>query len=276
VAFAQRIEHLERVRVKLNKSEELQRLLHILYYQSVSELKQEIAKKYLGFIWWFLDPVLYRGVFYLLFASGLRGGGSGQDFVWFLFCGLVPWKWFASSLENCSRAITANANLISQVYFPKIILPATVFAAQTFKFLIVLLVLLPALVVVGKLDPAIFPALLALLLLNTVLNFSVGALAAAVVPFLPDLKQVISYSTIFLFFLSGIFFDVEQLSPEVAQWLRLNPMLTMIAYYRHLLLGLPIPEIASLNIVLAECAIMILLTLFIYRRYDRIFPRLVV
>ena len=126
----------------MKKKEEWQRLGHILYYQAVSDMKQEIDRKYLGVVWWFLDPMLYMGVFYVLFSSGLRGGSSGPEFVWFLLCGLVPWKWFAGSLENCSRSITSNASLISQVYFPKIILPATAFVAQSFKFMIVLLVLL--------------------------------------------------------------------------------------------------------------------------------------
>jgi lipopolysaccharide transport system permease protein len=255
---------------------DLDRFGHILYYQSISELKQEISKKYLGFLWWFLDPVLYMGVFYLLFATGLRGGSSGAEFVWFLFCGLVPWKWFASSMENGARAISGNASLISQVYFPKIILPATIFVAQTFKFLIVFAVLLLALLVTGKLQLTMLPLLLALLLLNALLNLCVGALAAAVVPFLPDLKQVISYSTIFLFFLSGIFFNADSLSPEAVTWLQYNPMLTLIAYYRHALMGLPIPEAASMTIVLAETAALVLLTAFLYWRFDRIFPRLVV
>jgi lipopolysaccharide transport system permease protein len=260
----------------MNTSGELQRLGHILYYQSISELKQEIAKKYLGFIWWFLDPVMYMGVFYLLFATGLRGGSTGQDFVWFLFCGLVPWKWFAGSLENCSRSIIGNASLISQVYFPKIILPSTVFVAQSFKFLIVLTVLLLALLAAGRLQFTALIMLPALILLQAILNLSIGALAAALVPFLPDLKQVISYSTIFLFFLSGIFFDVNQMSPEAIEWLRFNPMLTLISAYRHVLLGLPMPEAANLNIVYLEIALLCLLTTLVYKRYDRVFPRLVI
>ena len=254
---------------------ETQRILHILYYQAVAELKLELAKKYLGFLWWFLDPILYMGVFYALFATGLRGTERGADFVWFLFCGLVPWKWFGSSLENCSRAIVGNANLISQVYFPKLILPATVFVAQTFKFFVVLVVLLVALAFAGRLSVDAMPPLLLLILVQALLNLSVGALAAAVVPFVPDLRQVISYSTIFLFFLSGIFFDVSNLAPEVIAWLKYNPMLQLIAAWRQVLLGTPLPEAASMTIVLAETAGLSLLALLVYRRYDRVFPRLV-
>jgi lipopolysaccharide transport system permease protein len=189
---------------------------------------------------------------------------------------LIPWKWFASCLENCSRSITANGSLISQVYFPKVILPATVFVAQTFKFFVVMLALLLALAFAGYLQLASLPTLLGLIAIQAVLNITVGALAAAVVPFLPDLKQLISYSTIFLFFLSGIFFDVDQLSPEVAEWLRFNPMLTLIAAYRNALMGTPMPEMASMPIVGIEILVLLSLTVLVYRRYDRVFPRLVV
>lgn len=260
----------------MNKKEEWQRLGHILYYQALSDMKQEIDRKYLGVVWWFLDPMLYMGVFYVLFASGLRGGSSGSEFVWFLLCGLVPWKWFAGSLETCSRSITSNASLISQVYFPKIILPATAFVAQSFKFLIVLFVLMLALLLSGRLPVDNLPLLLGLILLQGALNFSIGAFSAALIPFVPDLKQLISYSVMLMFFLSGIFYNLGNLSPEVMLWLQYNPMLTIIAAYRHLLLDAPAPEQSLLNIVYLEVTLLFLLSLFMYYRYDRIFPRLLV
>lgn len=99
----------------MNTDSELKRYGYLLFYQAKAELKQEVSKKYLGVIWWFLDPILYMSVFYALFATGLRGGQKGEEFVWFLFCGLVPWKWFANSVENCSRAIVSNGGLVSQV-----------------------------------------------------------------------------------------------------------------------------------------------------------------
>jgi lipopolysaccharide transport system permease protein len=260
----------------LKASEDIRRYLHILRYQSVSELKQEISKKYLGFLWWLLDPILYMSVFYLIFATGLRGAARGPDFVWFLLCGLVPWKWFSSSMENGSRSITGNASLISQVYFPKIILPTTIFIAQTFKFLIVFSIFLLVLALSGRLDYHNLLLLPGILLLQAALNLSIAALAGAVVPFAPDLKQLISYCTIFLFFLSGIFFDVAQLSDEAAQWLQYNPMLILISWYRHLLLGSPIPDIANIQLVCAEILVFSLATAAMYYRYDRVFPRLVI
>jgi lipopolysaccharide transport system permease protein len=255
---------------------EIARYGHILYFQSIAELKQELAKKYLGFIWWFLDPILYMGVFYALFASGLRGGARGEDFIWFLFCGLVPWKWFASSVENCSRAITSNGSLISQVYFPKIILPATVFIAQTFKFLIVFIVLIVVLYTQGRFSIFNIHLLTSLVLLQGLVCFSFGAIAAALVPFMLDIRALISYSTIFLFFLSGIFFDVSQLSPEVAAILKYNPMIAIISSYRHILLGTPMPEIANMTIVYAEVCIALIVAAALYMRLDRVFARLVI
>ena len=60
------------------------------------------------------------------------------------------------------------------------------------------------------------------------------------------------------------------------QWLQYNPMLTIISAYRHLLLDAPAPDQALLNIVYLEVALLFLLSLFMYHRYDRIFPRLLV
>ena len=93
------------------------------------------------------------GAFYVLFGIGLRQGGD--NFLFFLLCGLVPWKWFSSTLNSGSRSIVANAGLINQVYLPKYVFPLIVVVINTFKFTLVFPVLLLILILSGfELSPA--------------------------------------------------------------------------------------------------------------------------
>ena len=111
------------------------RYLELLFYRASAELKREASRAYLGITWWFIEPLLYMGVFYLVFGLGLRKGG--QDFVMYLLCGLITWKWLDSTVRTSSNVIAGSVGLMAQVYLPKIILPGVILVANTYKFLIV-------------------------------------------------------------------------------------------------------------------------------------------
>jgi len=121
--------------------------LNIILFKTWADLRAEASRAYIGFLWWFLEPLLYMAAFYVIFGLGLRMGGEG--FVYFLLCGLVPWKWFSSTVNNGSRAIEAGAGMIHQVYIPKVVLPTIIVAINTVKFLMILPLLIVFLLSVG-------------------------------------------------------------------------------------------------------------------------------
>src|SRR5690606_21854583 len=95
--------------------------IDLMFYKAYAELRAEATRAYLGFLWWFLEPVLFLAIFYAIFETGLRRGGAA--FVPFLLCGLVPWKWFASTVMGCANVMSRNYGIIQQVYVPKLVLP---------------------------------------------------------------------------------------------------------------------------------------------------------
>lgn len=239
----------------------------------MAELKRDSANMYLGMLWWVLEPVLYMLVFYLVFGMGLRKGG--MDFVLYLLCGLVPWKWLDSTVRTASTAISGSAGLMRQLYFPKWLLPGYIILANTYKFFIVLFLLLLFVVAAGV-SPSITWIILPLLVLvQLLLICALSAVASALVPLLPDLKYVVNYGMTMLFFLSGIFFDVVDLGEPVHSWLLWNPVLVLITAYRAVLLNQMWPDWISLAHVMIPVLIMLLLGLVLLVRLDRYYPRVV-
>ena len=208
--------------------------IELIFVKAWAEIKSEVSRAYIGFVWWFLEPLLYMGAFYLLFGIGLRQGGD--NFLYFLLCGLVPWKWFSSTLNSGSRSIVANAGLINQVYLPKYIFPLIVVVINTFKFTLVFPVLL-LLLVASSFEPspswwALVPILISQLLLVT----SGTCLLSCLVPYLPDLRYVIDNGMLLLMFLSGVFFSVDSLAPEIRNIFLLNPIAILLECYREVLI----------------------------------------
>ncbi|MEE8117916.1 MAG: ABC transporter permease, partial [Gammaproteobacteria bacterium] len=141
----------------------LSNYLELIWYRSIAELKAEVARAYLGFIWWFLEPVLLMAVFYFIFATGLRGRGA--EYAPFLRCGLVAFKWCTSSVNRASQWERGNLGIIQQVYVPKIVFMLTGLLNNFFKFIIILFMLGLFLSVYGN-TPSIFWVAIPVLLIS--------------------------------------------------------------------------------------------------------------
>ena len=250
------------------------RYWELLSYRALAELKRDSSNMYLGMLWWVLEPVLYMLVFYIIFGVGLRKGG--EDYAAYLLCALVPWKWFESTVRTSSGIIMASPGLMRQLYFPKWILPGYIVLANTYKFLIVLTLLLVFLLVVGVSPLKIWLLLPVLVFLQLLLVSGLSFVVAAVVPLIPDLRYVVSYAITMLFFLSGVFFDVNELSEPVRSWLLWNPVLVLLEAYRSVLMQNVLPSGQALVFVAGVGLLLFLVGFTLLRVLDRYYPRLVI
>lgn len=250
------------------------RYLELVWHKAIAELRVEAARAYIGFLWWILEPVLYMTAFYIAFGSGIRGGGTKA--MLFLLIGLVPWKWFASSVQNSSGSLQANSGLIQQVYFPKFILPFIVVLANSIKFLIVLCLLMALCTFMGKGPVVYWLALPVIVLVQFILISAVGSLCAAVVPIVPDLKLVVDNGLIVLMFVSGLFFDVNTLSPAKARLLSFNPLVPLMQSYRDVLENGLWPQWSSLAYLVCISLIAYACALIIMTKYDRHYAKLMI
>jgi lipopolysaccharide transport system permease protein len=248
--------------------------LELIWYKSLAELRAEAARAYLGFLWWIIEPVIYMAAFYVVFVLVFDRGAP--DFVPGMLCGLVVWKWFASTILVSSNTIGANAALMEQVYLPKYLFPAIVIVINTLKFLAVFAVLLIFLVVYGIGPYESWLSLPVVMLIQSLLISAIAGLFSAIVPFMPDFRLLLDNFLMLLFFLSGIFFNINSVSEKLQFVLRLNPMAVIIESYRTVLIKGQWPDGRHLAFVLVFSVIGIWLVGLVFRHYDRIYPKVLV
>lgn len=250
------------------------RYFELVLYKGLADLNSEASRAYIGFVWWVMEPLLYMAAFYVAFGLGVRGGGAHMLF--FLLCGLVPWKWFASAVSNGGHTIQNNVGLIQQIYLPKYVLPWIVLVTSGVKFLIILGLLLVLGLFAGKGITLAWVALPVLVAVEMVFAVAAGSFAAAIVPLLPDLGLIIDNGLIVMMFLSGIFFNVKTLSPTVRMLIEINPMVTIIDGFRSVLIDGQWPDWAGLGFVVCVSAVIYAIAFAILRHFDRIYPKVMI
>ncbi|HUE92479.1 ABC transporter permease [Pseudomonas sp.] len=244
----------------------------VLWYGVYSDLRTEIARRFLGFLWWIIEPVMYMAVFYVVFGMALRQGGD--DYVPFLLSGMIAWKWFDGSVRQASVSIPMNAGLVQQIYVPKFLFGLIQIFSNTFKFLIVLLLLLGFLLVIGKRPSLHWFGLLPIILSQLLLITAFGLLLAALIPFAQDLKLVVDNLLMLMMFMSGIFFSADSVPESMRFVFELNPMVLVIGAYRAVLLSNQWPDWSDLCYVLLLALPVLLVAALVLRRNERRYPKL--
>ncbi|GAB6124832.1 ABC transporter permease [Humidesulfovibrio idahonensis] len=248
-------------------------LLDLLFYQARANLRAEISRLYLNFVWWVLEPCITMAIYYVVF--GIFMNHTTKHFSLFLLIGTTQWQWFSATLSHSTPSIQAASELMQHVDIPKIVFPLEIVIRDCYKHVFVLLLM--------GLLLAVYPiplstSWLALPLITLVQGLCVMAAAitlAACCPFLPDLPYIVSAVLNVMVFISGVFFDVDSfVLPQHRYILYLNPMAGLIREYRRVILDGQWPDWTYLATVALGAGACLLASVQAIKRFDRVYPRI--
>jgi len=202
------------------------------------ELKARYRGSVLGFFWSFINPLLLLLVFSFVFTEIMPRGDDVdiEPYAVFLFCGLLPWTWFSSSLIDAANVLIVNGNLIKKVMFPAEILPADSVISNMAHFLFGLPILAGFLIYnsvpIHLSELVWFPVVLVVQFIVT-LGFAM-VLAALTVHF-RDIKDLLSNLLTLWMFASPIIYPMTFLSEEAKRFMNLNPFAHLAISYQEIL-----------------------------------------
>jgi lipopolysaccharide transport system permease protein len=252
---------------------DLKYFIDLVLQKSKADLKTEAARGYLGVLWWVIEPVMYMGVFYVVFVHFFHRGDG--NFVMFLLSGLIAWKFFQSTIIAGSNSLIANGSLMNQVYLPKIIFPFTTITVNTIKFLIIVGLFITLLFIVTGHGLWTWSYLPLIILVQLMLVAGVTSFFSAIMPFFPDFKVILDNVMLMVLFSSGVFYKLEYLPAKIQKFLLLNPIAFLISEYRNILIHGSPPNIKGLILVLIFSILMFGFSFVLFRRFDRIYPKII-
>jgi homopolymeric O-antigen transport system permease protein len=247
--------------------------LQLIQIKVIGNLQAESSRDYLSYLWWIVEPVLQMIAYYFVFGLLLSRGT--ENYVAFLLTGLIPWLWFNRSVNRSTMSIVSGKALMMQVYIPKIILPTIVVCQDAVKQIVIFIPLLLFLYFYG-ISPSIHwlaVPVLAFSQLFVIMAFSF--FVAAIIPFMHDLRFIVTTGLQLMFFCTGVFFSIDIIPPQFQKWLYLNPMATLLLNYRQVLIHHQWPDWWKL-LIITMCSLLAIGIMWrIIKRLDHIYPRVI-
>ena len=233
------------------------------------ELRARYKGSILGFLWTFFNPLLVLLVYSVVFSYIMRV--QMDNYSVFLFVGLLPWNYLATSAQMGVSSIVAGGGLIKKTYFPREILPFSVVISNLVNYLLSLFILIPALLFVEiPLTPALvaFPVIL---LIQTFLVAGLTVLLAAANVYFRDLEHITGVIIMAWFFFTPIIYPLEMVPDEAKVFFNLNPMLPLIEAYQDIFFYGRFPDWAGMGSFTIGAVIFFIISLVVFRRLQRNF-----
>jgi lipopolysaccharide transport system permease protein len=246
----------------------------LLYFLAWRDVKVRYKQTVLGAAWAILQPLLTMVIFTLLFGRLARMPTDGEPYSLFCYTALLPWNFFVTAVGNSSNSLIANNNLITKVYFPRLVIPAAAVSAGLVDLAFASAVLLVMMPCYGIGLHWTLMMLLPLVAAATLFTAAVGAWSAAMNVKYRDVRYALPFAIQMLMFLTPIIYPVSFVPTRWRWALGLNPMSGIVQGFRDAVFGRPF-QWPALALSFAITAGLALLAAFIFRRMEREFADII-
>ena len=240
------------------------------------DIKVRYKQTILGATWAIIQPVMTMIVFNFLFVTVAKVPTDGIPYPIFSFTALIPWVLFVNALNQDSRSLTSNHNMITKIYFPRLILPVASVLAGLVDFAIAFVILI-GLMIYYKVAPAwnVLWALPLFLLLAIVTALGVALWLSAINVKYRDVNYALPFITQFWLFVTPVAYSSKIISEKLSEkWLlvySLNPMAGVVNGFRWALLGAGNGPDMALWISVGISLLILITGLFYFRNMEKTF-----
>lgn len=248
----------------------------LLFFLAWRDIKVRYKQTVLGAAWAVIQPLMNMIVFTIVFGRLAKMNASTDiPYPVLTFCAAVPWALFAASLTQAGNSLIGSQNLISKVYFPRLLIPMSSILSALVDFAIAFVVLILLMLAYGIVPSWTIVFLPVFILLTIMSATAMGLWLSALNVEYRDVRYTIPFLTQLWLLASPVGYPTSQVPPEWRTIYGLNPMAGVIEGFRWALLGQDAPAI-SMMLVSATITVLLLIGgLFYFRRMEKSFADLI-
>jgi lipopolysaccharide transport system permease protein len=217
---------------------DLWRFRELFYILSWRDIKVRYKQTVLGTLWSILRPLLTTLIFTIVFSKIAKlENPSNAPYALMVFAGMLPWQFFSNALSESTNSLIGNANLITKVYFPRLIIPASSVITSLVDFLISFVILLGMMIYYQYVPSWHLVFLPIFILLVFFCAFGFGLYLTAVNVKYRDFRYIIPFIIQFGLYITPVGFSSEVIGEKWKLLYALNPMVGVIDGFRWCILG---------------------------------------
>ena len=216
---------------------DLWRYRELLYFLTWRDMLVRYKQTVVGVAWALIRPLLTVLILSVVFGKLGKMPSGGVPYPLLAYCGMLPWQFFATALSESGNSLVLNANLISKVYFPRLIITASSVITSLVDFLISAAFLALLMIWYRYPPPAAIVLLPFFVLLAFTISFGVGTWISALLVQYRDFRFIVPFIVQFGLYLSPVGFQSSVIPERFRSLYALNPMVGVIDGFRWCLLG---------------------------------------
>ena len=254
---------------------ELWQYRDLFYFLVWRDIKASYAQSALGIGWAVIPPLAYMLVFTMVFGRLAKISSDGVPYAIFSYTALVPWTYFSTALTGATGSLIQNSNMLTKIYFPRLIMPLTSVLARLLDFGIALL-LVVGLMVWFRSAPTIWALILPLLVLLMMLTAAgLGMWLTALAVQYRDVNYAMSFVVQLLMYAAPVVYPASIIPDQYRLVYGLNPMVGVIEGFRSALLGTNSMPWDLLGVGSISAVVIAISGAVYFRRTERIFADVV-
>lgn len=209
----------------------------LLYFLTWRDIKVRYKQTALGLTWAVLKPLSLMLIFTVVFGWLAQVPSDGLPYPVFSLCAILPWQLFAQTLSSTSQSLVSNQNLLTKVYFPRLVIPLAALGVGLMDFMIAAAIL-ACVMAYFQMVPTLLALLLpSFVLLAVMMSLGVGFWFSALNIQYRDVGHALPFLTQLWFFATPIAYPSSLVPESWRTWYGLNPMATVVEGFRWSLLG---------------------------------------
>ncbi len=252
---------------------DLWRYRELIYFMIWRDVKVRYKQTLLGAAWAIIQPVLTMIVFTFLFGRIAKLPTDGDiPYPIFSYTALLPWGLFVAALNQASRSLTSNQNMVTKIYFPRLVLPLSSILSGLVDFVIAFVILI-GLMIYYQAAPSIHViwALPFFLLLTIITALGVALWLSAINVQYRDVNYALPFMTQFWLFVTPVAYSSNLISDKWQLIYSLNPMAGVVNGFRWALLGVGNGPDTGLWVSIGVALILLVSGLFYFRNMEKTF-----
>ena len=246
----------------------------LLFFLTWRDVKVRYKQTALGALWAILQPLFMMIIFTIFFGRLAGVDSAGIPYPLFAFAGLVPWTFFSNAITASGNSLVGSSNLITKVYFPRLIVPAAAMLAGLVDFALAFLLFIVLMIYYGVAPTAHVLFLPVLVLMTALCALGIGTWMAALNVKYRDVRFALPFLIQLWLFVSSVILPSSALGPKWRWVLMFNPMSGIIEGYRSALFGLPF-DWRAIGVAAAITIVMLVYSIYSFARVERSFADII-